>query len=641
MTSAPDPVPGRPQSDATLACRAAIEPDALLDALLEQEGVGITIVDTELRIVRANRAFGIFGDDSPAQVVGRLIGEALPHIAAQVVPATRAVLESGISSPGQEVLAGDPDDPEHCRWFRAFRSPVVSRAGEIVGVTSTVIEITDLKRVQHERDDALVRQRESDADAHEALQRYRTIFDGASMGILRAHRSGQLVEANPAIEQMLGYSADELKTMQFRQYTHPDDIEQNLVLFREIMDGTRDAYQYEKRCIRKDGSLIWIRVTSAAEIGADGNRDHSITMFEDITERKLAEQTRIEQAQLNEHQALHDALTGLANRRKLYLDVERELDSGERPALVLGIFDLDGFKAYNDVFGHPAGDTLLARLGRRLADAVGDQGTAYRMGGDEFCVFTGGDDAAALIETARLALCDQGDGFAIRCSCGSALLPAEAATLDRAMQLADERLYRDKRANKVSDSLQVRDALVQLIAEQSAQLEAKSFNVAELAAATATTLGLSDEDVACTRIAAQLHDIGKTAVPEAILSKPGPLDSEEWDFMRRHTLIGERIVAAAPALARIAPIVRATHERPDGNGYPDGLMTDSIPIGARIVAVVDAFSAMISTRPYKPAMTLDGALAELRRCAGTQFDSLVVDAFARVVELPVHLRRAA
>jgi HD-GYP domain-containing protein (c-di-GMP phosphodiesterase class II) len=111
--------------------------------------------------------------------------------------------------------------------------------------------------------------------------------------------------------------------------------------------------------------------------------------------------------------------------------------------------------------------------------------------------------------------------------------------------------------------------------------------------------------------------------------------------MRRHTLIGERIVAAAPALARIAPIVRASHERPDGNGYPDGLMIEAIPIGARIVAVVDAFSAMVSSRPYKPAMTIDGALSELRRCAGTQFDSTVVDAFARVIEQPVHVRRAA
>jgi PAS domain S-box-containing protein/diguanylate cyclase (GGDEF)-like protein len=637
----PDPPPGRRRSDATDACRAALEPDALLDALVEQEAVGITIVDRDLRIVRANRAFGVFGDETPDQIIGRLIGDVLPHLAAQIVPATRAVLESGIAASGQEVVAGDPADPMNTRWFRAFRSPVVSHEGEIVGVTSTVIEITDFKRAQHELDDAVVRQRESDAAEHEALVRYRTIFDCASMGIVRAHRSGHLVEANRAIEQMLGYTADELRTMRFREYTHPDDVEQNLVFFQEMMDGVRDSYQYEKRCFRKDGSLVWIRVTSVAEVDDDGNRDYSITMFEDITERKLAEQTRLEQAQLNEHQALHDALTGLANRRKLYVDVEQALESGDGRAFAIGIFDLDGFKAYNDVFGHPAGDTLLSRLGRRLADAIGDDGTAYRMGGDEFCVFTWVDDPGALIEAARVALCDQGDGFAIRCSCGFAVLPSEATTLDRAIQLADERLYRDKRANKVTDSLQVRDALVQLIAEQRKELGASSINVADLAAATAQKLGLSADDVACTRIAAQLHDIGKTAVPEAILSKPGPLDSEEWDFMRRHTLIGERIVAAAPALARIAPIVRATHERPDGNGYPDGLVTEAIPIGARIVAVVDAFSAMVSARPYKPALTIDRALSELRRCAGTQFDPSVVDAFARVVERPAGVRRAA
>ena len=113
-------------------------------------------------------------------------------------------------------------------------------------------------------------------------------------------------------------------------------------------------------------------------------------------------------------------------------------------------------------------------------------------------------------------------------------------------------------------------------------------------------LGLSREDVACTRIAAELHDIGKTALPEEILGKAGPLDSEELAFVQRHTLIGERILAAAPALARIAPIVRASHERPDGKGYPDGLSSDGIPIGARIVAVVDAFDAMVSRGRTRP-----------------------------------------
>jgi diguanylate cyclase (GGDEF)-like protein/PAS domain S-box-containing protein len=632
-----EPAPG----DAAEAPRTVLAADMLLDALIAQESVGITIVDRGLRIMRANRAFGIFGDRSPEQVFGRPIGDVLPHLASQIVPETRMVLETGRALVGQEVVARDPADPTRVRYFRAHRSPVISPTGEIVGVTSTVMEITDLKRAQLERDDALERQRESDVAETEALRRYRTIFDGASMGILRADSRGRVIEANPAIERMLGYTMAELETMEFREYTHPDDLAENLRLFGEIMDGTRESYQYEKRCIRKDGEIIWIRVASVAERHA-GGRVSSITMFEDITARKTAEQVRAAQAKLNEHQAQHDALTGLANRRKLYVDVETALDRADgETSFALGIFDLDGFKAYNDVFGHPAGDALLERLGRRLREVVGDRGTAYRMGGDEFCVFIEADDLERVVEDARLALSEQGESFEIRCSCGAARMPGEATTLDRAIQLADERLYRDKRANKLTGSAEVRDALVHLIREQRREFGESTLDVADLAAATATTLGLSPEDVACTRIAAQLHDIGKAAMPEAILSKAGPLDSEEWAFIRRHTLIGERIVAAAPAFARIAPLVRASHERPDGHGYPDGLEIDAIPIGARIVAVVDAFSAMTSRRSYRTAMSIDDALDELRRCAGTQFDVTVVEAFARVLDRPERARRAA
>jgi PAS domain S-box-containing protein/diguanylate cyclase (GGDEF)-like protein len=611
-----------------------LEPEALLDALIGQSAVGITIVDRDLRIVRANRVFGVFGDQTQDEVFGRTIAEVLPHLATQIVPPTLRVLETGEPALGAEVVARDPDDPENTRYFRTFRGPVVATDGSIVGVTSTVIEITDLRKTQVERDDALEQQ-------SEALARYRTIFDGAAIGIVRADRSGQMVEVNPAMEQMLGYSAAELGAMKFQEYTHPDDVEQNTRLFNEIMDGPRETYQFEKRCFRKDGEMIWLRVTSVAERDANGERNYAITMLEDITERKLAEQAHLEQARLNEHHALHDALTGLANRRKLYADVERALHEPDQASFALGLYDLDGFKAYNDAFGHPAGDALLARLGRRIADAMDGRATVYRMGGDEFCVFTWAADSERVLEDARQALCDQGDGFSIRCSCGVALVPAEAATLERAIQVADERLYRDKRANRVTDTLQVRDALVQLIAEQRQELAPNTVNVADLAAATATRLGLSPEEVACTRIAAELHDIGKTALPEAILSKAGPLDQEEWAFVQRHTLIGERIVAAAPALARIAPIVRASHERPDGHGYPDGLTSEAIPIGARIVAVVDAFDAMVSARPYRAAMSIAEAVAELRRCAGTQFDASVVDAFGRVIEQPRRAYRAA
>src|SRR5206468_6664652 len=133
------------------------------------------------------------------------------------------------------------------------------------------------------------------------------------------------------------------------------------------------------------------------------------------------------------------------------------------------------------------------------------------------------------------------------------------------------------------------------------------------------------EDHAQLRQAAELHDVGKLAIPEDLLHKPGPLDDEEWAFVRRHPLVGERIIAAAPALAPAAKLVGATHERIDGGGYPNGLAGEQIPLGARIIAVCDAFTAMTFPRRHAPQLTVPQAIAELRRCAGTQFDPTVVD----------------
>ena len=132
-------------------------------------------------------------------------------------------------------------------------------------------------------------------------------------------------------------------------------------------------------------------------------------------------------------------------------------------------------------------------------------------------------------------------------------------------------------------------------------------------------------------MAAELHDVGKVAIPDAIINKPGPLDDDEWAFMRRHTLIGERIVAAAPALGAVAQLVRASHERWDGDGYPDAIAGEDIPLGARIVAVCDAYDAIVSDRPYRRGRSAAEAMVELHRCAGTQFDPAVVDAFAAVL----------
>ena len=193
-------------------------------------------------------------------------------------------------------------------------------------------------------------------------------------------------------------------------------------------------------------------------------------------------------------------------------------------------------------------------------------------------------------------------------------------------------MYANK-AGRSSTSRQVSDALLQVITEQNASLDEHVERVSEMAGRLAAALGEPEAEVERIRLAAKLHDIGKTAIPAAILDKPGPLDDREWAFIHRHPGIGARIVSAAPALASTAPLINSSHERVDGRGYPDGLKDENIPFGSRIIAVCDAFEAMTTDRPYHRGIGTDAALAELIRRAGTQFDAAVVKAFCETAVL--------
>ena len=193
---------------------------------------------------------------------------------------------------------------------------------------------------------------------------------------------------------------------------------------------------------------------------------------------------------------------------------------------------------------------------------------------------------------------------------------------------ADQGMYARKNSRRDSAGRQTKAVLMRVLAERYPALHTHLDDVTALCRAVAATLGLSDDESEALLQAASLHDIGKAAVPDAIIDKPGPLDEEEWAFMRQHTLIGERILRVAPSLSRAATLVRASHERFDGAGYPDGLAGDEIPLAARIIAVCDAYDAMTTSRPYRETpMSAEGALGELRRSAGTQFDPDVVAAF--------------
>ncbi|MBJ7331541.1 MAG: diguanylate cyclase [Solirubrobacteraceae bacterium] len=325
--------------------------------------------------------------------------------------------------------------------------------------------------------------------------------------------------------------------------------------------------------------------------------------------------------------ASHDALTGLGNRRALETAMEAAFSPGASPAL-LTIHDLDGFKRYNDLLGHPAGDALLVRLGERLRAAVEPRGLAFRLGGDEFCTIV--PDESALVR-ARTALRDESDGVRVSASAGTIRLPSDAHTSTDALRLADQRLYADKAANRPSADDQVRDIALAVLAAVHPDTHAHGTGVGELAGAVADELELSVHDRSEVVMGATLHDIGKAGIAASIIDKEGPLDDEEWAAIRTHTILGERILGAAGPLAPVGRIVRGSHERWDGGGYPDGLSGEDIPLGSRIIFACDAWSAMTEDRPYRSALMREEALAELRDGAGSQFDPRVVDALQKVI----------
>jgi diguanylate cyclase (GGDEF)-like protein len=330
------------------------------------------------------------------------------------------------------------------------------------------------------------------------------------------------------------------------------------------------------------------------------------------------------------HESKTDLLTGLWNRRALVGDLDETIDAETKSVLML--FDLNGFKSYNDRFGHPAGDALLARLGTRLQSGLPLGGRAYRLGGDEFCVLVPVEDTkmADVVAETTANLTEEGEGFKITSSVGIVVLPDEANDTTEALKIVDRRMYRHKGGDRPVGA-EGRGALLGVLEARDAVLAAHTNEVVRFSRAIAQRI-LYDFSIETVVSVAQLHDIGKLAVPDSILLKRGPLDDSEWEVVRQHTLAGERIVGRVPGLDVVADAVRASHERWDGLGYPDGLAGHDIPLAARIVSVADSFAAMTTPdRPYRAPLSEEEAEEEVIRCAGTQFDPVVVEAFLAVL----------
>jgi diguanylate cyclase (GGDEF)-like protein len=352
--------------------------------------------------------------------------------------------------------------------------------------------------------------------------------------------------------------------------------------------------------------------------------------------------------------ALTDPLTGLGNHRHFHERLERELikAEGNRCSFSLCLVDVDDFKRVNDLFGHPAGDLVLSRL----ATSLRQNGEAFRLGGDEFALLLPEYNENEAIETAsaiieRIAKLPLDQVGSVTVSAGVATFPRQAPDRGELIRLADSALYWAKENGKnrvhvyrpdVVELAELRRlaagpdraarfraaaSLAKAVDLRDTYTGSHSARVAELAARVAARLGLDQEQVEFSRLAGSLHDLGKLAIPEEILRKPGPLTGPERLVLERHPQIGFRMLDSL-GIAPVAEWILHHHERWDGTGYPDRLPGPEIPLGARIIFVVDAYDAMTSDRVYRGRLRQVDALAELERCAGTQFDPQVVAALA-------------
>ncbi len=498
-------------------------------------------------------------------------------------------------------------------WVEAFGTPIRDEFNTVTGTIMTLRDITHRKMIDRQ----LAEERNFSS----------TILETVGSMIVVLSKSGEIVRFNRACVDITGLTAEEaLKKPFLSLMADSSDQVKFGEFFRQVLEK-RKAVEFETRMINRGGEVRTVQMVLSKLTGENSAGDFVVCTGLDITNRKIIEEEI-------RYMSFHDSLTGLYNRSFFEEEMTR-LDSGRQLPLSLIVGDVNGLKLINDAFGHDAGDRLIQAAATLLKTTCRMGDITARIGGDEFGIILPGTDedtafeiAARIRESSRMLVHDP---INVSIALGVASKRNPEDDIRMIFKQADDRMYKNKLVESKTLKSAIISSLKRTLQERTHDLGEHSERLKDLSLKLGKRLGFTPVQMDDLELLALLHDIGKISVPEMILNKETPLTEEEWDIIKQHPEIGYRIASTTPELSNIAEYILCHHEWMDGNGYPQGLQGESIPLISRTLSVVDAYEAMISDRQYRVPRSSEEALLELEQFADRQFDGPIVREFVQMI----------
>lgn len=461
----------------------------------------------------------------------------------------------------------------------------------------------------------------------ESEERYRQIISSISEGYYETNLQGRYTFFNDSFCRMTGYSREELLDASFRLLQAPGE---KVYRFFSKVYRTGTAEEGITFLMRKkDGSEMIVELSISPVRNPAGICEGFRGLIRDVTERKRYEEKL-------QYLSFHDALTRVYNRGYFEEEMKRLTNSRDYPISII-VADLDGLKIVNDSLGHDKGDMLLKTTAEILNRSVRTNDIVSRIGGDEFALIlprTCEDTAVNIVKRIgkNVELFRQENPeIPLNLSIGTATSENPSHPIVEIFKEADNNMYRNKISRSSSSRRAIVKALLSTLAERDFITGGHAKRLRTLAQDLGEMLGLSPRQISDLNLLSSVHDLGKVGIPDHILFKPGKLDQKEWLEMQRHPEIGHRIASACPDLQHVAELILYHHEKWDGSGYPGGLKHKEIPIECRILALVDAYDAMTSNRPYRAGISPEEAIQEIMRCSGTHFEPELARVFIEMI----------